>query len=118
MRSANRLSLALLALALLSPAGATLAQDRSGTVEITPFGGAYIGGTLYRGSSTIFSEDVDVKPAGTYGQRLGVNVNRWLGIEAGIATAKADSPESGAGLCCTTGEMIEIARRQYDGKGA
>lgn len=66
------------------------AQDRTGTVEITPFGGGYFGGRLYSGSNTIFSDDVDVKDAGTYGLRVGMNANRWLGIEAGFSTAKAD----------------------------
>jgi hypothetical protein len=117
MRSATRPRLALLALALLVPAGAGLAQDRSGTVEITPFGGAYIGGTLYRGSSTIFSDDVDVKPTGTYGLRLGVNVNRWFGLEAGFSTAKADIRGTGSGLFDTTSKLGELDVKQYELNG-
>lgn len=72
-----------------------MAQDRSGTVEITPFGGAYFGGRLYAGSNAIFSEDVRVREAGTYGVRVGMNANRWLGIEAGFSTARADIRSTG-----------------------
>jgi hypothetical protein len=83
----------LAAMALLMIAGKADAQDRTGTVEITPFGGGYFGGRLYEGSNVIFPRDVDVRSAGTYGIRVGVNANRWLGIEAGFATARADIEE-------------------------
>ena len=86
----------LASLALLMISGAARAQDRTGTVEITPFGGGYFGGRLYEGSNTIFSRDVDVQSAGTYGIRVGVNANRWLGIEAGFATARADIEARGS----------------------
>lgn len=74
---------------LLLPLGAS-AQDRSGTVEISPFGGGDFGGRLYAGSNDVFTRDVDVRPAATYGLRLTYNVNNWLGIEASASRAESD----------------------------
>jgi opacity protein-like surface antigen len=80
--------------AVLVAAVPLAAQERAGTVEITPFGGAYIGGTLHRGSNALFDRDVDVKTDVGFGLRVGVNANRWLGIEASFSTAKADIEET------------------------
>lgn len=113
----NRLRRALLTapLALLLAAPAALAQDRSGTVELTPFGGAYIGGTLYAGSNVIFSRDVDVDSAGMYGARLGVNLNRWLGLEASWAHANADIRSEGGGLFGDSGRKLgELKTDSFD----
>ena len=62
------------ALALASP---PLAQDRTGTVEISPFGGAYFGGDLYDGSFGRIHAESDW----AYGVRLAYNVTRHFGIE-------------------------------------
>ena len=75
MRSSIVLSaFACAALALASPA---LAQDRTGTVEISPFGGAYFGGDLYDGSFGRVHAESDF----AYGVRLAYNVTRHFGIE-------------------------------------
>ena len=77
---------------LLSAAAAlpALSQDRSGTVEITPFGGGYFGGRLYTGPNSLFSQDVDISKAPTYGVRLAVNANRWLAVETSFSSANAN----------------------------
>jgi Outer membrane protein beta-barrel domain len=111
----------LAAMALLIIAGNADAQDRTGTVEITPFGGGYFGGRLYQGSNAIFSRDVDVQSAGTYGIRVGVNANRWLGIEAGFATARADIEGRGSaadpGLFGNRNKLGTLDVKQYELNG-
>ena len=66
-------------------------------MEITPFGGRHTGGRLNAGSTSIFSDDVDVRHAITYGLRVGYNVNPWLGVEAGFSTARSDIESVGDG---------------------
>ncbi len=79
---------ALLVLPLALPAGA---QDRSGTVEISPYGGGAFGGSLYTnvlGGTTTYSK-AEVGDTGTYGLRLGYNFNRYAGLEFSWAHAQA-----------------------------
>lgn len=83
-------SLLLVAAATLVLARPCLAQDRTGTWEITGFGGGYFGGTLYAGSTAIFNRDVHLGTAPTYGARLGYNFNRVFGLEFGWSQAKPD----------------------------
>lgn len=91
------------------------AQDRTGTVEITPFGGGYFGGRLYSGSNAIFSEDVDVRDTGTWGLRVGMNANRWLGIEAGFSMAKADIRSIGGSTLFGSGHKLgELDVKSYE----
>jgi len=78
---------ALLLLGLASPAA--LAQNRGGTAEVTLFGGGYWGGRLYSESNAFFDRSVEVSDEPTYGARIGFNVNRWLGLEAGFSRAEA-----------------------------
>lgn len=110
------LSVALLTVAL---PGVAHAQDRSGTVEISPFGGAAFGGRLYAGSNRVFDRDVDVRSAGTYGIRVGVNANRWLGLEASFATARADiqGRNSGSGLFGRGNKLGTLDTKNYDLNG-
>ena len=65
-----------------------LAQDRSGTFEITPFGGGNFGGTLttYTPSSG-YERKLDIGDAGAYGVRFGYNFSNRAGIEFGWAHA-------------------------------
>jgi opacity protein-like surface antigen len=70
--------LALLAL-LLSSAG--FAQVRRGTVEISPFAGYLFGGKFARGTTELFTSDVDVDDHATYGLRLGYNVTSKFEVE-------------------------------------
>ena len=75
------------ALACAAPASA---QDRTGTVEISPFGGAAFGGSLYTNAVPVpYDRKLDVGDAGTYGLRVAYNFNRYAGIELGWAHAKA-----------------------------
>ncbi len=91
------------------------AQDRTGTVEITPFGGGYFGGRLYAGSNSIFADDVDVRDAGTYGIRVGVNANRWLGIEAGFSKARGDIESVGGSSLFGSGVKLgELDVQHYE----
>jgi len=91
------------------------AQDRTGTVEISPFGGGNFGGRLYAGSNSVFSQTVDVEASGTYGIRLGVNANRWLGIEAAFSTAKGDIEGRGSSGLFTSGQKLgELDVKQYE----
>jgi len=76
----------LLACALLAGSVTALAQDRTGTVEISPFGGAYFGGNLYDSGSG----DLKVDTNWAYGVRLAYNVNRVFAIEGDWTHAKSD----------------------------
>lgn len=71
-------------------AGPLAAQDRTGTTELTGFGGGYFGGTLSAGSNTLFTRDVKIASAPTYGARLGYNINRVFELEAAWSQAKPD----------------------------
>lgn len=94
------------------------AQDRTGTVEITPFGGGYLGGRLHAGSNAVFSQSVDVQSAGTFGVRVAVNASRWFGIEAGFATARADvEGTGGSGLFSSGTKLGEMEFKQYELNG-
>jgi hypothetical protein len=66
------------------------AQDRSGTFEISPFGGGNFGGSLYSYSpATSTDRKLDVGDAGTYGVRFGYNFSNRAALE--FAWAHADS---------------------------
>ncbi|HTS03324.1 MAG TPA: outer membrane beta-barrel protein [Thermoanaerobaculia bacterium] len=62
------------------------AQDRSGTFEISPFGGGYFGTTIYDAGHG----HVDVGSDWAYGARLAYNVNRVFGVEFDWTHAAAD----------------------------
>ncbi len=64
-------------LALATVAGRAAAQDRTGTFEISPFGGAYFGGHLYEGSLGRIHVESDF----AYGIRFAYNLTRHFGIE-------------------------------------
>ncbi len=65
-----------------------LAQDRSGTFELSPFGGGNFGGTLTTFSPTAQTgPKLDVGDAGTYGVRFGYNFSNRGGIEFAWAHA-------------------------------
>ena len=73
-------------LALATAAGPAAAQDRSGTFEISPFGGGYFGGTIYDAGHG----HVDVNSDWAYGLRLAYNVNRIFGVEFDWTHSQAD----------------------------
>ncbi len=104
-----------LAAALLI-AGPAAAQDRSGTFELTGFGGGYFGGTLHAGSNTLFTRDVTLGDAPTYGVRLGYNVNRWFGLEFGWSHARADINTPGGDLLFGEGQKLgEMTHNVFEG---
>ena len=58
-----------LSLLLAAPVAA---QDRSGTVEISPFGGAAFGGSIYTNAVLgTYDRKLDVGNTGTFGLRVG-----------------------------------------------
>ncbi len=69
---------------LFSPlfARVSLAQIRSGTVEINPFGGYLFGGRFPAGSNGLFTSKVDVEDRVTYGGRIGWNITSTFEAEA------------------------------------
>lgn len=73
-------------LALAAAAGPAAAQDRSGTFEISPFGGGYFGGTLYDSGRN----GLEVGTDWAYGVRLAYNVNRVFAVEFDWTQANAD----------------------------
>ena len=75
-----------IACAFLAGASPAFAQDRTGTFEISPFGGAYFGGDLYDSNSA----NLDVATNWAYGVRLAYNVNRSFAIEGDWTHAKSD----------------------------
>ena len=78
----------LLITVLLLGTAPALAQDRSGTFEISPFGGGNFGGTLTTYTpSNGYERKLDVGDAGAYGVRLGYNFSSRAGIEFGWAHA-------------------------------
>jgi hypothetical protein len=83
-------SLFVITTAALVLAGPLAAQDRTGTWEISGFGGGYFGGTLYAGTNALFNHDVNIGSAPAYGVRLGYNFNRVFGLEAAWSQAKPD----------------------------
>jgi opacity protein-like surface antigen len=71
---------ATLSLAALLLASAVFAQNRT-NVEINPFGGYLFGGKFARGSTALFTSDVDVDDHATYGGRIGFFVTRAFELE-------------------------------------
>ena len=85
-------------LALAPPASA---QDRTGTWEISPFAGGYLGGRLYGITTTVISTSgTSVTPITfrfvepdddlTYGARLAYNVTRHFAFEIDWTSARTD----------------------------
>jgi hypothetical protein len=73
-------------LAAATLAGTAAAQDRSGTFEISPFGGGYFGGTIFDSGHAHVDVDTDV----AYGVRFAYNINRVFGVEFDWTQAKAN----------------------------
>lgn len=110
----GRLAVAAALLAALAAAPAALAQDRAGSVEITPFGGVYIGGTLKAGTTGIYSYDVDVSSPATAGVRIAVNANRTFGVEFGFAWANADMKTQGGGIFGPSTKVGELDVKNFE----
>ena len=66
------------------------AQDRSGTVEISPFGGAAFGGSVYTNALTApYQRKLEVGNTGTFGLRVGYVFNRYAGLELSWSHAQS-----------------------------
>lgn len=103
------------AAAVLVLAGPLAAQDRTGTWEISGFGGGYFGGTLYAGSNALFTRDVNIGSAPAYGVRLGYNFNRVFELEAGWTQAKPDITGGGSDLLFgQTAKLGTLTSNVYD----
>jgi len=97
-------------------AGPLAAQDRTGTWEITPFGGGHFGGRLDARSNALFTKDVDLGTAPTYGVRLGYNVNRWFELEFGWSHAKPDILATGSEVLFGRGQKLgEMTHNVFEG---
>ncbi len=115
VRLMSRARVPLLAVALTAGAIPALAQDRTGSVEISPFAGGSFGGTLHAGTNAIFSHSVDVGDTGAYGIRIGVNANRWFGVEASFSYAKPDLQAPGGSLLFGQNMKLgDLEQQNYD----
>lgn len=81
MKLAPRFALLSLAVALAVAVPAT-AQDRSGSVEITPVIGGTFGGTFDPGTLAFYNGEAKTDTEVAYGVRLGFNVSSHFTIEA------------------------------------
>jgi hypothetical protein len=94
----------------LGSASIALAQyQEKGALELTGFGGAYFGGTVYAGSSGTLSRDVEVKDDWSYGGKLAYVLSHSIGFEFGYGRSESDMHLGrGAGLPETNiGQLIE-----------
>jgi len=67
----KKLIVCLLMMLFMLPAGTIYAGDRAGAFSISPFAGGYT-----------FDGERHLKTRGLYGLRLGVDINKYLGVEA------------------------------------
>ena len=81
MKLAPRFALLTLAAALAVAAPAA-AQDRQGSVEITPVIGGYFGGTFDPGTLAFYNGEAKASTEVAYGLRLGFNVSSHFQLEA------------------------------------
>lgn len=81
MRQVPRFALVALAAALIV-AGPAAAQDRRGTVEITPVVGGYFGGEFESGTLAFYNGDASASTEVAWGLRLGFNITNNFAIEA------------------------------------
>jgi hypothetical protein len=92
------------------------AQDRTGTIELTAFGGGYLGGTLHAGSNALFARDVSIGTAPTYGVRLGYNFSRVAEIEFGWSQARPEISGTGGDVLFGQGAKLgEMTSNVFEG---
>jgi hypothetical protein len=80
---------------LLMFASVCSAQIRSGTVEISLFGGYLFGGDFPAGTNALFTGKVDVEDHATYGGRIGWNINSLFEVEGQFSRADTHFVSSG-----------------------
>lgn len=113
----TRLPRFLLSAALLAAALPAFAQNRAGTVEITPFGGGRFGGTLEEGSNAVFDRSVDTDASATFGLRVALNASRWFGVEAAYTQSRADVSRGSDTLFGNGQELGRLDMKSYEVNG-
>ncbi len=107
---------ALLALvAVLAISGPAAAQDRRGSVEISPFAGGYFGGTFEDGTLAFYDGEARAGTEGAFGVRLGVNVAENLAIEASYTQSDPKLKLEGSGaIGSPSREIGDMEMRLYE----
>jgi opacity protein-like surface antigen len=114
MKLAPRFALLALAAALVA-AGPVAAQDRRGTVEITPVVGGYFGGTFDPGTLAFYDGEAKTSTEVAYGVRLGFNVSNNFTIEASYLQSDPKLRLEGSGAIGSSGADIgEMEMRLYE----
>lgn len=113
MRHAPRFTLLVMAtaLALALPAAA---QDRRGTVELTPVVGGYFGGTFDRGTLAFLDHDADASTEVAWGLKLGFNVSDHFAIEASYLQSSPRIEVGGGAIGGHSDEIGEMDMRLYE----
>lgn len=114
MRLAPRFALLALVSALAA-AGPAAAQDRRGSVEITPVIGGYFGGTFDPGTLAFYDGEAQASTEAAFGLRLGVNVSPNFVIEASYLQSDPKlTLEGGGAIGGPSHEIGEIEMRLYE----
>jgi len=108
-------SWSLLALVLSAVAAyPAAAQNPPGTWELTADGGVNFGAQIFQGGNTT----IDVDTAGTFGGRLGYNVNRAFQVEFAYGHTTANLNATNYGLFAGgSGKIGHIAMDTFEGGG-
>ena len=116
-QSWKRATRAALAAAVIAIAGASTASAQYYSfqphAELTALGGAYFGGTVYTGSSTVLRRDVNIGDDWAYGGRLAYVFSPAIGLEAGFVYSKADMNLS-AGAGQGPAKFGELTESRYE----
>ncbi len=114
MRVAPRFALLALA-AALATAGPAAAQDRRGSVEISPFAGGYFGGTFDPGTLAFYDGKAEAGTEAAFGVRLGVNVTNNFIVEASYTQSDPKLKlEGSGGIGGSSHEIGEMEMRLYE----
>ena len=105
MRLSRRFALLAL-VAVLAAAGPAAAQDRSGTVEITPVVGGFFGGTFEPGTLAFYNGEASTGTEVAYGLRLGFNISDHFALEASYLQSDPDLSLDGGGAIGEPSEKI------------
>jgi hypothetical protein len=114
MRLAPRFALLALA-AALAAAGPATAQDRRGSVEITPVIGGSFGGTFEPGTLAFYDGEAETGTEVAYGLRLGFTVAQHFQIEASYLQTDPKLELNGSGAIGSPSRTIgEMQMRMYE----
>ncbi|EFK95978.1 secreted protein [sediment metagenome] len=115
MRRTSRIALLALA-AAVAAAGPVTAQDRSGTVEITPVVGGYFGGTFEPGTLAFYNGEASAGTEVAYGLRLGFNISNNFAIEASYLQSDPSLriDRGGGGIGSTSNDIGTMEMRLYE----